>query len=106
VSGLGDCPEISVQELKDSGLLQEVNRRFFHPLGLALAIQMPTGNGAVGRLMVIDGRDDPEGILFAVGDLAAKAEAVRAEWDRREPARRAALGYMVQPVLGSHEEAG
>lgn len=44
-------PELSVEELRDAGYLSEANRRFFHPLGLALAV-------SEDRIVVLDGRDD------------------------------------------------
>jgi len=56
---------MDLQEFKDGGFLQEVNRQFFHPLGLALEIYEE--NGEVVKLGGIwDYRDDEEGLLFDI----------------------------------------
>ena len=91
---MSDWPgEMTAQQMIDSGILQEVNRRFFHPLGLAMYVSEE------GMGVFID--DDPEGCQFG-GELLknayAKARSVQDEIDRRRPVREAALGYWVQPV--------
>ena len=56
---------MNIKEFVDEGYLQEANRQFFHPLGLALEIK--TGNdGAEPWYLsgVWDNRDDPEGVMF------------------------------------------
>ena len=54
---------IGIKEFKEEGYLQEANRRFFHPLGLALEVIIDKDGGVVlGGIW--DSRDDPEGILF------------------------------------------
>lgn len=55
-----DIKYLSVPEFIDEGYLQEANRQFFHPLGLALE-----ANPETGEIKVWDYRDDPEGILFS-----------------------------------------
>jgi len=89
---------IDIREFVDEGYLQEVNRRFLHPLGLALeVVEEPDGSCRIGG--VWDYRDDPEGVLFAPEALDAD-KALRVEClgrDREEP-RKAALGYWVQPA--------
>jgi hypothetical protein len=93
------APYLDFKTLRDDGYLQEVNRGFFHPLGLALALVLPTKPGEPeARLMVIDHRDDPEGCIFSPGDLVEKAVRLKAISDARRPAREAALGYWQQPV--------
>ena len=86
-------------EFRDLGLLQEVNRRLLHPLGLALAVAVADEDGTVRLDSILDWRDDPEGVIFGDvdDDFVAKALAVDDMWKQREPARRQALGYMVQP---------
>lgn len=100
-------PSLTSAELRESGLLQEANRRFFHPLGLALAVEI--GGDHDGRLRVLDDRDDPEGFYFdgdALDGFVARAGAVAAEWRRRAAPRRAALGYVVQPAADPAAFAG
>lgn len=64
---------LSVKEFRSLGILQEANRRFFHPLGLALEVIIESdGTETVGG--VWDYREDPEGNFF-VQDMI-KQEAI------------------------------
>jgi hypothetical protein len=89
---------IDIREFREQGYLQEANRRFFHPLGLALTVVVDAdGSERLGGVQ--DYRDDPEGIVFAPAvDLTEKAELVSAEWERRFWERIERFRYMVQPV--------
>jgi len=90
--------ELSVQELIDFGYLQEVNRRFFHPLGLALTAVVDTDPEVSPRLLVKDNREDPEGWEFAPGVMEPeKFRRVEEEWVRRNAFRLERLGFEVQP---------
>lgn len=91
---------IGAAEFAAEGYLQEVNRRFLHPLGLALEI-LVDGDGVTTFGGVWDFRDDPEGMNFGDTDnpeRLAKKQNIDRLWDERRPEREAALGYMVQPV--------
>ena len=88
----------------ESGLLCEVNRRILHPVGLALEVGLPDDD-ADGRvaLAMWDYRDDPEGVAYS-DDLIApggfveqRGRAYQNLLKSRAPARRAALGFLVQP---------
>lgn len=111
---MSDIKHIPIKEFREIGYLQEVNRQFFHPLGLALEIviedchhpgveagsfpadrcQGCDEDGKIHRLGgVWDYRSDPEGIVFA-GDIdidAAKIATVHAELQKHRPAREALL---------------
>lgn len=92
----GRLPEpmklMDTDEFVEFGYLQELNRSFLHPLGLALVV----GSGLVG---IWDCREDIEGIVFGDGVLDAdKAARVTAEWEARRSNRETVLGFMVQPV--------
>jgi hypothetical protein len=52
------------KEFRTFGYLQEINRQFLHPVGLALEIRIDeeTGEETLGKIW--DYRDDPEGIWF------------------------------------------
>ena len=67
---------IDIKEFREVGFLQEVNRLFFHPLGLALEVVIEDdGSEKLGG--VWDFRDDPEGMFFGPGMAKQeKAEAV------------------------------
>lgn len=82
---------LTAVDLRDGGFLQEVNRLFFHPAGLALELA-PEGHGR-GRLRVQDKRGDEEGVLFGPGVMdTEKARRVRQEWARHAACRRAVIG--------------
>lgn len=131
-------PLLPTQELRDEGYLQEANRQFFHPLGLALAVGTNRPSEMADRLdealtslaeivagddealdklrrvrdvlrtsdatvsvNVLDGRDDPEGVIFTEeADDLTKALRVEYLWREAEQKRRPALGFMVQPIAG------
>ena len=58
-----DIKRIDIKEFREKGFLQEANRKFFHPLGLALEIVIEEdGSERLGG--VWDYRDDPEGMFF------------------------------------------
>ena len=96
------------EEIRELGILHEVNRLFLHPLGLALAIMVPIvpedelsdkdEEHLVGLMYMIDSRDDSEGIIFAKDALDQekidKFEAFkRARWRPRQDG----LGFIIQP---------
>jgi len=91
---------IPPREFREAGYLQELNRRFLHPLGLALAVSVDeAGEETVGPIW--DCRDDPEGVVFEDGVVdASKAARVSTELEERAPRRIEALGFVVQPVPG------
>lgn len=88
-------PRIDIAEFRRLGYLQEVNRRFLHPLGLALeVIHADDGSERLGG--VWDYRDDPEGIVFTDVDHK-QAAYIDLQWEGRRQARINVLGWMVQP---------
>lgn len=87
---------MDIAEFRREGYLQELNRLFLHPLGLAIeTVVAEDGTERLGG--VWDYRKDRDGILFGDKDLAPLALRIQALWDAREPDRIAALGWMVQP---------
>ena len=82
---------INPQELIDLGILQEANRRFFHPLGLALEID------SVNKISIQDHRDDPEGMIFADGVMEySKYKKFEEFRHQRHSARLEGLNYIIQ----------
>jgi len=55
---------MDIKEFREMGLLAEVNRAFFHPLGLALEVAVDD-DGTEKLNGIWDYRDDPKGILYA-----------------------------------------
>lgn len=89
--------QADLREFVDFGYLQEANRQFFHPLGLALAV-MEHDDGSITLHAILDARDDPEGYVFDDGVLdREKTLRVWNEWDRFAEARVMLLGDVVQP---------
>lgn len=91
---------MDLTEFQRKGFLQEANRQFFHPLGLALALSRP-GDDGERILGVWDHRDDPEGIVFTdlTDDVSAvKAGLVEVEFTRHAEARTNLLGQPVQAM--------
>jgi hypothetical protein len=84
------------------GVVQEANRLFFHPLGLALGVRTDDITG-VSQFFLWDAREDPEGVYFS--DVIVRTQAAldkAAQVDQlflaRRAAREAALGYVIQPL--------
>ncbi len=96
--------EMSFEEFVEKGYLQEVNRRFFHPLGLALRVQL--GHGKMRpQAVVLDCRRDPQGVVYAPATTEehaevreSKARFIDRELQERERVRKAAYGWGVQPL--------
>ena len=91
------------EEIVSGGYLLEANRRFFHPLGLALYCSMDE-EGKIVRAGVFDARDDKEGFHFEniSPDDAARAREVQALLETKRAARVGRFGSVIQP-LPEHE---
>lgn len=90
---------MDIREFREMGLLAEVNRTFFHPLGLALEIHVDkiTGRETLGG--ILDCRDDPEGMLYDPSDFPKEKIKKAREFIRRRHAQRLkALGFICQDV--------
>lgn len=99
----------NLTELRELGIIQEANRRFFHPLGLAMFASVED-DGTVSGVGIYDNRADPEGWRYALpeGDHApaeftltafkSREATVDRLWEDRRAPRMTALGYMVQPL--------
>ncbi len=93
-----DVRRIDIKEFRQFGFLQEANRRFFHPLGLALEVVVDEETGSESLGGVWDYRDDPEGILFGEDGIdEEKVERVRKLQHEKSESRLKCLGYIVQP---------
>lgn len=95
---MSEINRMTVQEFVDEGYLQELNRRFLHPLGLALEVFVDNGR-PVAFSGVWDYRDDPEGIIYADGmPDPAKASRIEQLEKLRRAERLVRLGFWVQPI--------
>ena len=97
-----DMKYIDIEKFVDEGYLQEVNRQFFHPLGLALTVTAETDDetgepvGPWSLAGIRDVRDDPEGMIFTEVDTEKVRKVEEAASARKGP-RTKGLGYWVQP---------
>ena len=95
---------MSSQVFRDMGFLQELNRNFLHPLGLALALvpgkDQPDGSFLV---QIWDERGDPEGWFFSPDELEGdealqKMENVAELREGKAATRIAVEGSVVQSL--------
>lgn len=101
-------PKLNVKEFIDGGYLQEVNRQFFHPLGLALAVEVDCADGIISdaesfrsqmKVSILDSREDPEGFIFGPDMIDRnKAMKIREEFLIMMRSRIASLRFAVQPI--------
>lgn len=100
----GDAvPMISVEEFREKGYLQELNRRFLHPLGMALCVVVDdNGKEFFGGVWK---SDDPEGIVFEITaaelpEIKARADSVAEDFLKhaRERARSLKYDNGIQPI--------
>lgn len=88
-------PLVPASELRNSGIIQEANRQFFHPLGLSLTLFKESDEGDEGlQVMGLSSDNDPEGSWFGPAESKAHAderlqkwEKVRFEWLKRQKLR-------------------
>ena len=94
--------QMDITEFMEEGYLSEINRRFLHPLGLALFVSNTDEEPDVWHLGgVYDERDDPEGWRMGeqiLPEVRRKMKNIQRIEKARKPARRRILGYWVQPV--------
>lgn len=94
-------PFMPIEDFISEGYMQEVNRRFLHPLGLALV-------GSVREhgheLWVIDSRDEPGGIYYEQDSETYSetrrraAEEISRQWSEHGGHRMREARYMIQPM--------
>jgi hypothetical protein len=97
---------IDLKEFVEFGFLQEANRRFFHPLGMAMTFTI-SEDGTHSFVGFADYRDDPEGCYFGFGntdradrmqEAIDKESRVKALWHSKEPVRRGLFGDAIEPI--------
>lgn len=90
-----EIKRMDIKEFRETGLLAEVNRTFFHPLGLALEVVVEDdGSEKLGGIW--DYRDDPEGILYADPFPIEEIKKAQAFIREKHKQRMKALGFIFQ----------
>ena len=83
-----------IKELREMGLIHELNRLFLHPMGLAIEVNiLDNGEEKLGGIW--DYRDDPEGVLFNKLDKKKIANIKKFREEKLEK-RKEILGYDIQ----------
>jgi hypothetical protein len=97
---------MKAKEFREKGFLQELNRQFLHPMGLALQV-VADENGEVIGFGDVTCTDDEEGMKFQdLSDRESHDKAAYVEKYQYERARKRsnALGYITQPLEIKKEE--
>lgn len=100
---------LTEKEFIENGWLQEANRIFFHPRGLALSVvvledenQNPKISDKTNlTINILDARDDLEGYVFEKekvnsNDFLNKLEKVAFEYKKHKKARKKLIGSWIQ----------
>lgn len=86
---------MDIREFQEAGFLQEANRLFFHPLGLALEVTI-SDDGRYSLGGIWDQRDVREGIIFDRPPCGKKAREVWIERENHRLARIKLIGAATQ----------
>jgi hypothetical protein len=101
-----EIKKLNIKEFRENGYLQELNRQFLHPLGLALEIIIDDDdNEILGGIW--DYRNDEEGILydiknsdsFRINTFKQKEKFIKDELEKRSILRKDKLGFIIEPIL-------
>ncbi len=101
-----DIIRMDIKEFRSKGYLQELNRRFLHPLGLALESIVNEEDGSERLGGIWDYRNDPEGIYFdlknsnvdKVNICKNKKMFIDSEFEKRKLARVKMFGNIIEPI--------
>lgn len=100
-----EIKRMDIKEFRDKGYLQEINRRFLHPLGLALEVIVePDGGHKLNGIW--DCRDDKEGIYYDIANSTKERKSkfnknkkfIDSEFEKRLVDRAESLGFGIEPV--------
>ena len=101
IAETNDVKVMPIKEFRELGFVQEANRLFFHPRGLALEVIIGDNNNPDRVGNIWDYREDPEGIVF--NDLTnscarKKCDTVANEYDKHKEFRIKLLGSVIQSI--------
>lgn len=90
--------ELTSDQIRSLGIVQEINRQLLHPMGLAMFVQVyPPNDGPTVCCGIYDMRHDSEGCVFEACS-PARAEAFAAAFEERRIVREQRFGWHVQPA--------
>jgi len=101
-----DIKRINIKEFRELGFLQELNRQFLHPMGLALEIVVDDDSGEEKLGGIWDYRNDPEGIIYEIANsdddriksFNDKADFVEKHINKMIKSRIENIGYGVEQI--------
>ena len=101
-----DVIRIDIKEFRSKGYLQELNRRFLHPLGLALEVIVDKADGSEMLGGIWDYRKDAEGIYFdlknsdieRINSFKNKKTFIDFEFEKKKLAREKMFGNIIEPI--------
>lgn len=99
-----EIKKIDIKEFRKKGYLQELNRLFLHPLGLALEVKVDKNNETLGGIW--DYRKDEEGIYYDIDNsdkkrrkkFIKKKDFIFNEQMKRTEIRNKKLGFFIEPI--------
>lgn len=103
---MNEVKRMNIKEFRENGYLQELNRQFLHPLGLALEAMIDE-NGEEKLGGVWDYRDDPEGLYYNLRNsdksrierFRKNAEFMDSLFITKENYREKNLGFFIEPNI-------
>lgn len=104
---MNNIKKINIKEFRELGYLQEVNRLFFHPLGLSLEI-IQDEDGTEELDGIGDYRTSTEGLYFdlknsdkeTIQKFKEKAQYIDKEFREKSKNRNNILGFVIEPISG------
>lgn len=102
--------KMSVKEFRENGYLQELNRQFLHPLGLALEINIVDGEEYISGIW--DYRNDKIGIIYDLENsnrerierFQKNAAFVEEQKQKISPNRIQLFGDIIEPIPNEKEK--
>ena len=96
---------IDIKEFREKGYLQELNRLFLHPLGLALEITIDNELEYISGIW--DCREDKEGIYYdlknsnkeRIDSFLKKSIFIENEMKKRKEIRKNKLGFDIEQIV-------
>ena len=97
---------LDIKEFREKGYLQEVNRRFFHPLGLALEVKIDNKTNEESIEGIWDFRKNKESIYYDIKNrdklliekMKKKKEFIDAEFDKYKEKRKQLIGSKIEKI--------
>lgn len=101
-----EIKKMDISDFRRLGYLQELNRLFLHPLGLAIEVEI-LSDGTEVLSGILDSRDDPEGIMYDFANSSEeriitaldKSKYVISEFEKRQKARIELFNSVIEPII-------